>query len=74
MMVSAEWTQVADRRTLRSKDVSQMAVLFFLAFALLVAALAPVLGTDTSDARSEDAKDERGWWPAGPTAHPRPRY
>lgn len=51
-----------------------MAVLFFLLFALLVAVLAPILGTDTSDARSEDAKDDRGWWPAGPTSVPRPRY
>ncbi len=51
-----------------------MAVLVFLLFALLVAVLAPIFGTDTSDARSEDAKDDRGWWPAGPTARPRPRF
>ena len=45
-----------------------MAVLLILAFTLLVAVLAPIFGTDTSDARSLDAKDERGWWPAGPAA------
>ncbi len=45
-----------------------MAVLLILAFTLLVALLAPVFGTDTSDARSLDARDPRGWWPAGPTA------
>ena len=45
-----------------------MAVLLILAFTLLVAVLAPVFGTDTSDARSLDAKDEAGWWPAGPAA------
>ena len=44
-----------------------MAVLLILAFTLIVAALAPIFGTDTSDARSLDAKDARGWWPAGPT-------
>ena len=56
------------------KDVSQMAALFFLAVFVLVAVLAPVFGTDTSDARSEDARTDRGWWPAGPTAQARPRY
>ena len=44
-----------------------MALVTFVAFALLLAVLAPVLGTDSSDARSLDAKDDRGWWPAGPT-------
>ena len=51
-----------------------MAALFFLTVFVLVAVLAPFFGTDTSDARSEDAKDDRGWWPAGPTSQPRPRY
>jgi hypothetical protein len=45
-----------------------MAVLLLLVFLLLAAVLAPVFGTDTSDARSLDAKDARGWWPAGPAA------
>jgi hypothetical protein len=51
-----------------------MAALFFLAVFVLVAVLAPIFGTDTSDARSEDARGERGWWPAGPTSAPRPRF
>jgi len=51
-----------------------MAALFFLAALLLLAVLAPLLGTDSSDARSEAAHDERGWWPAGPDARPRPRF
>lgn len=51
-----------------------MEALAFLVFALLVAVLAPILGTDTSDARSEDARPENGWWPAGPTAHPHARF
>ena len=51
-----------------------MAALIILGVLLLVAVLAPFLGTDTSDARSEDAHPEGGWWPAGPTAPLRPRY
>ena len=51
-----------------------MAVLVFLALFLLIAVLAPFLGTDSSDARSEDARDDRGWWPAGPAARPGPRF
>ena len=51
-----------------------MAALVFLVVFLLIAVLAPFLGTDSSDARSEDARDDRGWWPAGPAARPRPRY
>ena len=51
-----------------------MAVLFFLALIALVAVLAPRIGADTSDARSEDARTDRGWWPAGPTSQPRPRF
>ena len=45
-----------------------MAVLLLLALTLLLAVLAPIFGTDTSDASSLDARDERGWWPAGPAA------
>ena len=41
-----------------------MATLFFLATFLLIAGLAPFLGTDTSDARSEGARDGRGSWSA----------
>lgn len=51
-----------------------MAALLLLVIVLLIAVLAPFFGTDSSDARSEDARDSRGWWPAGPTAGPRPRY
>ncbi len=51
-----------------------MAPLFFLGFTVLVAILAPWLGTDSSDARSEDARPERGWWPAGPDPRPRPHF
>ncbi len=51
-----------------------MAALFFLALIVLVAVLAPAYGTDTSDARSEAVRDDRGWWPAGPTSRPSPRY
>ena len=57
-----------------TKEVSQMAALIVLAVLLLVAVLAPWFGTDSSDARAEDARTERGWWPAGPTAAPRPRF
>jgi hypothetical protein len=56
------------------KDVSQMAALLVLAVIALVAVLAPLLGTDTSDSRAEDARTDRGWWPAGPTSQPRPRF
>jgi hypothetical protein len=52
---------------MNDKDVCLMFVIAFVVFALLVAVLAPIFGTDTSDARSLDAKDDRGWWPAGPT-------
>ena len=51
-----------------------MAALILLVVLLLIAALAPFLGTDSSDARSEDARYERGWWPAGPVSRPRPRF
>ena len=54
--------------------MSPLAALVFLAALLLLAVLAPLLGTDSSDARSEAAHDDRGWWPAGPDARPRPRY
>lgn len=51
-----------------------MAALLFIAVIVLVAVLAPLFGTDTTDARSEDARNDRGWWPAGPTSQPRPRF
>ena len=38
-------------------------VLIVLAFAA-VAALAPILGADTSDSRSEKAHPDQGWYPA----------
>jgi len=56
------------------KDVGSVAVLVFLVVFLLIAVLAPVFGTDSSDARSEAAHDDRGWWPAGPDARPGARY
>ncbi|MEO6822948.1 MAG: hypothetical protein ABI468_11185 [Candidatus Nanopelagicales bacterium] len=46
--------------------------LFVLLFTLAVAVLAPWLGVDSSDARSEDARPEFGRWPAAPVAG-RPR-
>lgn len=52
--------------------VSSM-VLILLLFMLALALLAPWLGTDSSDARSESARPENGWWPAEPTA-PRPHH
>jgi hypothetical protein len=51
-----------------------MAGLLFLLVLLALAVLAPLLGTDSSDARSEAAHEDRGWWPAGPDARPRPRF
>ena len=51
-----------------------MAALLVLTVIALVAVLAPMLGTDTSDSRTEDARTDRGWWPAGPTSQPRPRF
>jgi hypothetical protein len=49
-----------------------MDALFLVLVLLAVAALAPWLGTDTSDARSEAARPENGWWP-GIDARLRPR-
>ena len=40
-----------------------MAALFFLVVLVLVALAAPFLGTDTSDARSEQARPAQGWFP-----------
>lgn len=47
-------------------------VLLLLLFMVILAVLAPWLGTDTSDARSEKARPENGWWPAEPVG-PRTR-
>lgn len=38
-----------------------LAILFIVL--LLACALAPLLGVDTSDARSERARPEAGWYP-----------
>ncbi|HEX6887762.1 MAG TPA: hypothetical protein VF143_06620 [Candidatus Nanopelagicales bacterium] len=38
-----------------------LAILFIVL--LLACALAPVLGADTSDSRSERARPEAGWYP-----------
>ena len=51
-----------------------MAGLLFLLALLLIAALAPTFGRDSSDGRSEAAHDSRGWWPGGPDAHPHARF
>ena len=40
-----------------------MIVVLFLLL-LLLSVLAPWLGTDTSDDRSEQARPEQGWYPA----------
>lgn len=50
-----------------------MTALFFLAVLLLVAVAAPFLGTDSSDARSEDARPSQGWFPAVGERGPRGR-
>lgn len=41
-----------------------MTALLFVLVLLLVAVAAPFLGTDTSDARSEQARPAQGWFPA----------
>ena len=41
-----------------------MALVLLIAVLAAVAALAPLLGTDTSDARSESAHPDQGWYPA----------
>ena len=41
-----------------------MALLLTVLAIAAVAALAPILGADTSDARSEKAHPEQGWYPA----------
>jgi hypothetical protein len=51
-----------------------MAVLLFLLALIVLAALAPTLGRDSSDSRSEAAHDDRGWWPAGPDVRPHPHF
>jgi hypothetical protein len=42
--------------------------LMFVLFMVGVAVLAPWLGADSSDARSERARPENGWWPAEPVS------
>jgi hypothetical protein len=51
-----------------------MTGLLFILALLLIAGLAPSLGRDSSDSRSEAAHDSRGWWPAGPDARPHARF
>lgn len=50
-----------------------MTALFFLVVFALVAVAAPFLGTDSSDARSEDARPEQGWFPGLNERGPRGR-
>jgi len=54
-----------------------MIALFFLVVLVLVAVAAPFLGTDTSDARSEEARPAQGWFPGlgerGPRGRLNPR-
>jgi hypothetical protein len=47
----------------RTKEVEMLAVLFLVLLTTCIAA--PFFGTDTSDARSEAARPEQGWFPAG---------
>jgi hypothetical protein len=44
-----------------TKVILVIVVLFLLL--LLISALAPWLGTDTSDDRSEKARPDQGWYP-----------
>jgi hypothetical protein len=44
-----------------TKVIPVLAVLFIVL--LLISALAPWLGTNTSDSRSEQAHPENGWYP-----------
>jgi hypothetical protein len=46
----------------RTQEVEMLAVLFLVLLATCIAA--PFFGTDTSDARSEAAHPEQGWFPA----------
>jgi hypothetical protein len=46
----------------RTKKVDMLAILFLVLLVTCVAA--PFLGADTSDARSEAAHPEQGWFPA----------
>ncbi len=48
-----------------------MAPLFIATSLLALAVLAPWIGTDSSDARAEDARPPGGWWPADPGTLPR---
>ena len=50
-----------------------MTALFFLVVFVLVAIAAPFLGTDSSDARSEDARPAQGWFPGLSERGPRGR-
>lgn len=45
----------------QTKVIAVLAVLFVILF--LACLLAPWLGTDTSDARSEESRPEAGWFP-----------
>ncbi len=50
------------RKPATTKVILVIVVLFL--FLLLMCALAPWLGTDTSDDRSEQARPTNGWYPA----------
>jgi hypothetical protein len=41
-----------------------MIELFFLITFVAIAVASPFLGTDSSDARAENARPEQGWFPA----------
>jgi hypothetical protein len=51
-----------------------MTALILFALLLLIAVLSPFLGTATSEARAENARDDRGGWLAGPSQRPAPRF
>ena len=44
-------------------------VLLLFTILLIACLVAPWLGTDTSDARSERARPKQGWFPGLPTLH-----
>ena len=46
-----------------------MTAFLFLVVFLLIAAVSPFFGTDTSDARSEGARPAQGWFPGTGRRH-----
>ena len=46
-----------------------MTALLFVVVFLLIALVAPFLGRDSSDARSEEARPAQGWFPGARRRH-----